>query len=85
MLRIVNFKLEEEVLEEIDKLTKVNGSRSDIIRAAIELLLYFLESHAIDGIMYEMYHKNRKLYYTIDRLLELKRKLKVKKCYEAKI
>lgn len=83
MLRTVNFKLEEEVLEEIDKLSMLNGSRSDIIRAAIELLLYFLESHAIDSLMYEMYHKNRKLYYTIDRLLELKRK--VKKYYEAKI
>jgi len=76
MLRVITFKIEEELLERVDRLSKVNGSRSDIIRTAIRLLLYLLDSFEIYEIMAILYHRDKSLYFELDKLLEVKKKVK---------
>ena len=59
MLRVVTFKLEEEVLEALDQLVKKLGksNRSEVIRLAI---MQLLEKH---GIKVEVKPKPRRLPY----------------------
>ena len=59
-MRIVTFKIEEELLEKLDRYAKIrNLSRSDAIRKAIKLLLEVEEASAVK---YEAKVYTRRIY-----------------------
>jgi len=51
MMRIVTFKIDESLLEKLDKLClKHNMARSEVIRRAIELFIDISETNSLDEV-----------------------------------